>query len=83
MEKYRPDIVVDVGPKLLDNVVEPLRSLLVGEVDPARQLIHQHPSPPSNVEDPDPDVFGLPGSGSISRRYGPFPFLVNALSGLK
>jgi hypothetical protein len=43
MEKYRPDIVVDVGPELLDDVVEPLRSLLVGEVDPAWQLIHQHP----------------------------------------
>jgi hypothetical protein len=46
MEKYRPDIVVDVGPELLDDVVEPLRSLLVGEIDPARQLVHQHPSPP-------------------------------------
>jgi hypothetical protein len=44
MEK-RPDIVVDVGPELLDDVVEPLRSLLVGKVDPARQLVHQHPSP--------------------------------------
>jgi hypothetical protein len=44
MEKYRPDIVVDVGPELLNYVVEPLRSLLVGEVDPARQLVHQHPS---------------------------------------
>jgi hypothetical protein len=68
----RPDIVVDVGPELLDDVVEPLRSLLVGKVDPARQLVHQHPSQPSIVGDPDPepDVFGLPGSGSISQRYG-------------
>jgi hypothetical protein len=38
-----------------------------------------------SVRDPDPHVFGPPGSGSISQRYGPgsFPFLINVLSGLK
>jgi hypothetical protein len=35
----------------------------------------------SSVEDP--DVFGPPGSGSISQRFGSgsFPFLINVLSG--
>jgi hypothetical protein len=35
--------------------------------------------------DPDPDVFGPPGSGSISQRYesGSFPFLKKVLWGLK
>ncbi len=42
----------------------------------------------SSVVDPDPQdphVFGPPGSGSISQRYGSgsFSFLVNVLSGLK
>ncbi len=42
----------------------------------------------TSVGDPDPHVFGPPGSGSISQRYGSgsgygsFPFL-NVLSGLK
>ncbi len=41
-------------------------------------------------QDPqDPHVFGPPGSGSISQRYGSesgsgsFPFLIDVLSGLK
>jgi hypothetical protein len=37
--------------------------------------------------EPDPHVFGPPGSGSISRRYGSgsdsIPFLLNVLSGLQ
>jgi hypothetical protein len=39
--------------------------------------------------DPDPLVFGPPGSGSVSQRYesglgsGSFPFLIKMLSGLK
>jgi hypothetical protein len=39
--------------------------------------------------EPDPHVFGPPGSGSISQRYGSgygsgsYPFLLNVLSGLK
>jgi hypothetical protein len=40
-----------------------------------------------SVGDPDPDVFGPPGSGSISLRYetgsGSFPFLIMVLSILK
>ncbi len=41
-----------------------------------------------SVGDPDPqdpNVFGHPGSGSISQRYrsGSFPFLIKVLSGLK
>ncbi len=42
-----------------------------------------------SVGDPDSHVFGPPGSGSISRRYGygfgsgSFPFLIKVLSGLK
>ncbi len=41
--------------------------------------------PETSVGDPDPDVFGPPGSGSISQRYrsGSFPFLIKVLSGLK
>jgi hypothetical protein len=39
-----------------------------------------------SVEDPEPHphVFGPPGSGSISQRYGSgsFPFLIKVLSGL-
>jgi hypothetical protein len=40
------------------------------------------------VGDPDPDIFGPPGSGSIGRRYGSvsgsgsFPFLIKVLTGL-
>jgi hypothetical protein len=43
----------------------------------------------TSVGDPDPHVFGPPGSGSISQRFGSgsgsgsFPFLINVLSGLK
>ncbi len=39
----------------------------------------------SSVGDPDPHVFGPPGSGSISQRYGSgsFSFLIKVLSGLK
>jgi hypothetical protein len=46
----------------------------------------------NRVGDPDPQdphVFGPPGSGSISQRYGSgsgsgtFPFLIKVLSGLK
>jgi hypothetical protein len=43
----------------------------------------------SGVGDPDPHVFGSPGSGSINKRYGSgsgsgsFPFPINVLSGLK
>ncbi len=41
----------------------------------------------TSVGDPDPDVFGPPGSASISQRYGfgsgSFPFLIKVLSGLK
>jgi hypothetical protein len=39
----------------------------------------------SSVWDPDPDVFGPPGSGSISQRFGSgsFPFLIQVLNGLK
>ena len=33
--------------------------------------------------DTDPDVFGPPGSGSISQMYGSFLFLINMLSRLK
>jgi hypothetical protein len=42
----------------------------IGDQDPVRQ---------------DPHVFGPPGSGSISQRYGFgfFPFLLKVLSGLK
>jgi hypothetical protein len=44
-----------------------------------------HPEPDPDTQDP--HVFGPPGSGSrsISQRYksGPFPFLINVLSGLK
>ena len=40
--KALPDVSVDIGPKLLDDIVEPLGPLLVGEVDPAGQLVHQH-----------------------------------------
>jgi hypothetical protein len=40
-----------------------------------------------SVGDPDPHVFGPPGSGSISQRYGSgfgsFPFLIKVLSELK
>jgi hypothetical protein len=38
-----------------------------------------------SVGDRDPHVFGPPGCGSISQRYGSgyFPFLINVLSGLK
>ncbi len=38
-----------------------------------------------SVRDPDPHVFGPPGTGSISQRYGSgsFPFLIKVLSGLK
>jgi hypothetical protein len=45
--------------------------------------------PISQYGDPDPHVFGPPGSGSISQRYGygsssgSFFFLINVLSGLK
>ncbi len=37
-----------------------------------------------SVGDPHPHVFGPPGSGSISQRYGSgsFPFLIKVLSGL-
>jgi hypothetical protein len=35
---------------------------------------------PTSVGDPDPHVFGPPGSGSGS---GSFPFPINVLSGLK
>jgi hypothetical protein len=43
----------------------------------------------TSVEDPDPDVFGLPGSGSVSQMNGSgsgsgsFPLLIKVLSGLK
>jgi hypothetical protein len=42
----------------------------------------------SSVGNPqDPHVFGPPGSGSISQRYGSgsgsFPFLIDVLSGIK
>jgi hypothetical protein len=39
----------------------------------------------SSVGDPVPDVFGPPGSGSISQRYGSgsYPFLIQVLNGLK
>jgi hypothetical protein len=43
----------------------------------------------TSVGDPDPDVFGNPGSGSISQRYGSgsgsgsFYFLIKVLSGQK
>ena len=41
--------------------------------------------PLSSVWDPDPPVFGPPGYGSISQRYGSgsgsFPFLINVFSG--
>jgi hypothetical protein len=41
----------------------------------------------SSVGDPDPHVFGPPGSGSTSLRYrsgsGSFPFLIKVFSGLK
>jgi hypothetical protein len=44
----------------------------------------------SSAGDPDPPVFGPPGSGFISERYGSgsgsgssFPFLIKVLSGLK
>ncbi len=40
-----------------------------------------------SVGDPDPHVFGPPGSGTISQRYGSgsgsIPFLIKVLSGLK
>ncbi len=40
-----------------------------------------------SVGDPYPHVFGPPGAGSISQRYGSgsgsFPFLIDVLSGLK
>jgi hypothetical protein len=42
-----------------------------------------------SVGDPDMQVFGPPGSGSISQRYGSglgsgsFPFLIKVFSGLK
>jgi hypothetical protein len=42
--------------------------------------------PETSVGDPDPDVFGPPGSGSISQqryRSGSFPFLIKVLSELK
>jgi hypothetical protein len=34
----------------------------------------------ANIGDPDPDIFGPPGSGSISQRYGSgsFPFLIRS-----
>ncbi len=40
---------------------------------------------PDPEPDLDPHVFGPPGSGSTSPRYGSgsFPFLINVLSGLK
>ncbi len=44
---------------------------------------------PDPEPDTDPQVFGPPGSGSISKRYGSgfrsrsFPFLIKVLSGLK
>jgi hypothetical protein len=42
----------------------------------------------TSVGDPNPQdqyVFGPPGSGSVSQRYGSgsFPFLINVLIGLK
>ncbi len=39
----------------------------------------------NSVGDPNPDVFGPPGSGSINQRYGSgsFFFLIKVLSGLK
>jgi hypothetical protein len=43
----------------------------------------------ASVGDPDLHVFGPPGSGSLSQRYGSgsssgsFPFLIKVLSGLK
>jgi hypothetical protein len=38
-----------------------------------------------NPDPQDPHVFGPPGSGSISQRYGSgsFPFLIKVLNGLK
>ena len=38
------DALVDVGPELLHDVVDPLRSLLVGEEDPGGQIIRVHPA---------------------------------------
>jgi hypothetical protein len=37
----------------------------------------------SVLGDPDPDVLGPPGYGSISQRYESFPFLIKLLRGLK
>jgi hypothetical protein len=41
--------------------------------------------PETSIGDPDPHVFGPPGSGSISQRPGSrsFPFLIKVFSGLK
>jgi hypothetical protein len=47
------------------------------------------PDPEPDPDPQDPHVFGSPGSGSISQRYGSgygsgsYPFLLNVLSGLK
>jgi hypothetical protein len=61
----------------------------VGQGDGGTELISF--DVPFNVGDPDQDhhVFGPPGSGSISQRYGSgsgsgsFPYLIMVLSGLK
>ena len=36
--------LVDVGPELLHDVVDPLRPLLVWEEDPGGQIIRVHPA---------------------------------------
>jgi hypothetical protein len=47
------------------------------------------PDPEPDPDPQNPHVFGPPGSGSISQRYGSgygsgsYPFLLNVLSGLK
>jgi hypothetical protein len=40
---------------------------------------------PVRIRNPDPHIFGPPGSGSIGQRYGSgsYPFFIKVLSGLK
>jgi hypothetical protein len=69
--------ILFVGKSLVNIVYHSKQFISVGNLDPE--------------PDTDPHVFGPPGSGSISQRYGSgsgarsgsFPFLIKVLSGLK
>jgi hypothetical protein len=59
-----------------------------GTFKPIFEMFQMKESSVGNPDpEPDPHVFGTPGSGSICQRCGSgsgsFPFLINVLSGLK